>query len=139
MLRLRLLLLLGIPFDNFVYVASVCADKINCIPDSVYLENVNHHLGEHNIAPIEHRPTIVVGNGRIHQRMAADEIHYMITQGLGVVHTGARLGLVLVQLVAGNWQPGGRARLLFLELAIEGLLYGEQREGANGRTREAIV
>lgn len=63
----------------------------------------------------------------------------MVAERLCVVDAGTWPRLILVQFVAGHRQPGGGRRLLLLEFAIESLLNGVQREGANGRASETIV
>lgn len=54
------------PLDYLVNVASVCANKVNGVPDSINLDYVDNYLGEHNVAPVKHRPPVVVANGRVH-------------------------------------------------------------------------
>ena len=127
------------PLDNLVHVPRACAHEVDGVSDAVDLHDVHHDLGEHQVAPEEHWPPIVVGHGRVHQRVASDEGDQIVAQRLRVLHTGAWPGLVLVQLIGGHWQPGGLRRLLLLELAVEGLLDGVQREGANSRAGETVV
>lgn len=73
---------------------------------------VDHQLGEHQIALVEHGIVVLMIDGTIHQRMRSDEIQYGIRQTCRIVHarSRSRLGNLALQ----HRQPGGvRCGLLF--------------------------
>lgn len=82
---------------------------------SILYSLVDHQLGEHQIALVEHRIVVLMIDGAVHQRMRSNEIQHRIRQAGRVVHARARPRLR--DLALQHRQPSGVRGGLLLEFA----------------------
>ena len=97
---------------------------------------VHHDVGEDDVALVEGGGPALVSHGAVHQRVGPDEVENSVRELPGVLNTGPRPGLR--HLAARHRQPRARARLLLLELAVEGRADVVNVEGADAGAQEAI-
>ena len=97
---------------------------------------VHHEVGEHHVALVEDWRPALVRHRAVHQQVRADEVEHAVRQLPRVLDTRARPRLR--HLAARHRQPCTRARLLLLELGVEGRADVVNVEGADAGAQEAI-